>query len=537
LQGAFALALWDDRLQRMICARDHFGRRPLYYYVSDDLFAFASRIQPLLRLREVSATLNEMKVADFLMQTPAEPAATFYEDIRRVSPAHYLGVTPENVVDRPYWQLDKQGSLELSTGETCSERYRALFTRAVDRHFGDGQVGCLLSGGLDSSSVVCVARTLLDDAGQDVLDTFSAVFDGIPRSDERKFIEAVTRDQRIRSHTVAASRLHPLEPLEELLDCVEEPFLTPNLYLHWYLLQTARAAGVDIVFDGFLGDNVVGHGSRFLTELAATARWWQLWRELHAAARQQGSRREVLPRLFKRFVWRPFVQEPASRLGQRLTGSELPQSPASDITDHDFLRGIGWVERVKARGVFNERTPRAAREVQYGDLTSGTLQRVVEIAHKVAAARRVDLRFPFADRDLMEFCMAVPACHKCKGGRTRAYARDGLADLLPPEIRRRRDKASLHPALTEGLFVRDRARFEALLFESLSVAEDYVDVAAVHATYRRYQAGAARESVVWPLWRVAVLSAWLGRDPPSPAAQTLADNHLFVSSTAETQKL
>lgn len=517
LLGDFAFALWDARTKRLFCARDHLGLKPFYYVHSKVAFAFASEIKALLALSGVARRPNEIRVADYLMQMTQDKEATFYEGVLRLPPAHTLTVSPRGVRLQQYWALDAHREIHFSSDAEYAESFRELFTDAVRCRLRSAfPVGSLLSGGLDSSSVTCVARVLLEANAEQPLDTFSLIFDEVPQCDERPYIEAVLAQGGLRPHYVHGDQVHPLDDLDRMLWHVDEPFFTPNLFLNWNLYRSAQHHGVRIVLDGFLGDNVVSHGSRYITELAARGRWIKLAREVHTIAGLLGSRRKGYRRILRQYVLAPLVKEPLQRAWAVLTKPELPAFPGSRFINADFARRLRWMERARTFGEDAPRTPRLARQEHYVDLTSGLLPGALEIANKAAAAFGITPCFPFTDRRLMEYCLAVPPTQKYQEGWTRVIARRGLRDYLPEKIHRRYGKTYMHLNFNRSLFVLAQEELNTFVFDRLLIATAYVNVEAIQQAYRQVLQHQGRphvsQEVSAPIWRAVMLTRWLERE-------------------------
>ena len=270
LLGDFAFVIWDRRQQTLFCARDHFGVKPLYYYYRPGhLFACASEIKALLCLPKVPRQLNEVQVADYLAGIVEDKATTFYQNILRLPPAHSATVSPQGMRLHRYWALDPTSELRLGSDEEYAAAYREMFTEAVRCRLRSAfPRGSHLSGGLDSSSVTCVARKLSQQTDTPRWHTFSNIFEEVPQCDERPFINAVLAQGGYIPHYIHADRSSPLMDLERVFWHQEEPAIGPNHFLPWQLNQAASHAGVRVVLDGFDGDTTVSHGAARLTELA-----------------------------------------------------------------------------------------------------------------------------------------------------------------------------------------------------------------------------------------------------------------------------
>ena len=220
LVGDFAFAIWDGHRQTLFCARDPVGARPFYYYhCPGRLFICSSQIRPLFCHPEVPQRLNELRVADHLAYLQEDTRLTFFQDICPLPAAHCLAVNTGGIRLRRYWDLDVKRELRLSSDEAYAGAFLESFSEAVRCRLRSAfPAGALLSGGLDSSSIVAVARQLLAGQGPTGgLHTFSAVFPTLARTypaiDERYWIEAVAAQGGLETHYVEADRLDPLAPL------------------------------------------------------------------------------------------------------------------------------------------------------------------------------------------------------------------------------------------------------------------------------------------------------------------------------------
>jgi asparagine synthase (glutamine-hydrolysing) len=510
LVGAFAFAIWDGSLQRLFCARDLLGMRPFYYHISNGFFAFGSEIAALLIRPGVRRTLNEKRIADYLMHAEPDPAATYYDEIHRLPPAQSMVVAGGGVHLRKYWEPASYIDSVSASDDAYPERFRDTFSGSVAASLrATGPVAALLSGGLDSSSITCVAGEQLQDRGEGPLDTFSVLFDDVPASDERKYMQAVIGQGRLRPHFVRGDQTNPLAELDSMLRSAEEPFFTPNLYLNWILLKAAREEGVRVLLDGFLGDNVVAHGSRLLTERAARGQWVSVLRDLYTISRRYPRPGPVAWSTARRFVLQPLIHEPLQRAWHGRFRRQLPLDPTRHFARRDLLNRTGWLRRSAALDVLKPRTPRTARAEHLAELTSGILPGAVEIAVKAGRSAGVEVRFPFADRRLVEFCLALPPEQKYDHGWTRLIVRRALADSLPPKIRWRTGKANLGPAFEHSLLVVGRADLRSAVYDRLAIAADFLDVQAVQNVYRQLHRGPGSLDRLQAVWQAVVLARWL----------------------------
>lgn len=511
LVGDFAFAIWDISRRRLFCARDHIGVKPFYYHGTPTLFLFASEIKALLTSPAVPYRLDPQRVADHLAGFFDDRVSTFYRDICRLPAGHVLTVGRAGMRIRAYWSLDARREIRLGSDQAYAEAFRECFAEAVrSRLQSDQPAGCLLSGGLDTSSIVATARHL--GGGDGPLDTFSAIFPSLPgselkRIDERAYIDAIVRQGGIDAHYVRGDLLSPLGEVDRTLWHLDEAFAAPNLYLHWSLYGTARAHGVRALLDGIDGDTTVSHGLELLPVLARTGRVAALSRELRALGRRHGA---GTPGLLWRFALQPLIP-PAFRQATRRVRRRRPACLAHTAIRPEFARRMGIVERVDAFDRKQERPVRSAREAHGRAMQSGLIPYALELADKAAAAFDVEPRYPFFDRRLMEFCLALPPEQKLREGWSRFVMRRAMDGLLPDRVRWRSSKASLAPNFKRRLLAQDRPVLDEVVFEHANIVEEYVDTAALRRAYERFVADPTSESDALTVYSTVVLALWLQR--------------------------
>ncbi len=534
LLGDFTFAVWDPRCRRLFCARDPMGTKALFYYQDAGVFAFSSEIKGLLCIHEVPSELNEHKLADYLAAVADDQQSTFYKGVLRLPPAHVLVVEPGKSRLRRYWSLDPGREIKLRSDREYAEALRDMFTRAVRRRLRRAYpVGAALSGGLDSSSIACTAQAILAERGQP-LHTFSAVFPslverGLRSIDESEYISAVLEWRSFRPHFCEADTLSPLQDLDLVLRHVEEPFLAPNLYMHWGLYRTAQREGVRVFLDGLDGDTAVSHGLSYLTELARCCRWLRLTREAGALARRWGSRQTARSVLW-RFGLRPLVPEPIARLWRDVSGAGRQADDQSIVLD-EFARRTRLVERLEQQR--ERRRPKGAREDHCESLQAGLLSAILELAERAAAAWGLEARYPFFDRELIEFCVALPGAQKLSDGWTRMVFRRAMEGAIPADVQWRFAKADLGANFRLRMLECDREVLEDAVYRQPEYLQPYVDLTKLRALYRRYTEHplrAAQEALV--VHRVAVLHRWLRCGGPT-AAKACARTQLTISMTAD----
>ena len=512
LIGDFVFAIWDKQKKSLFCARDHIGVKSLYYHLSEKTLAFATEIKALLCLSEVPRQLNETRVADFLIARFEDRTSTFYKGIVRLPAAHTLTVTNNGSQLKKYWSLDLSRNLKLRSDDEYAEAFSEVFTTAVRCRIRSAYpVGSTLSGGLDSSSVACAARDLLKKQGTR-LHTFSAIFPSLSEKDlrkidERQYIDAVISQGGFDPYFLRGDLLSPLYDFDKVLWHGDEVNWGPNLYIHWGLYNAAKERNVRILLDGLDGDTTVSHGIAFLTELAWTGRWLKLFSEAKALSKVRNS--YTTRKIMWEYGFEPLIPKRARRFWQRIMGHKKQNAGDDPILNHGFARQIKLAEGIRDLTSPPPDSAYTAKRSHFQGLTFALHPYTLELADKAAGAFGLEARYPFYDRRLMEFCLALPAEQKLRDGWTRAVLRRAMIGILPPEVRLRRDKANLSPNFTRKFFEYEAERIKSVVETKQTVAK-YVDTDVITNTYSRCVSQPRPNSKdVLTMYRIVALSLWL----------------------------
>lgn len=527
LLGDFAFAIWDEAAQKLFCARDHFGIKPFYYYSSDEMFAFATEKKALFSLSDVPRRLSEKRLADYLASFVEETTTTFYEDLLRLPPAHTLTVTDLGSKQSRYWTLDSSRQVTYATNEEYAAKFRELFVEAVRcRLRSTFPVGSLLSGGLDSSAITCVAATLGKAQNRQPLETFSAVFDEIKSCDEREYINAVLDHQEgLHPSFLQADAVNPLMDLKRILWHKDAPHIGANLSMIWSLYEMAEHRDVRVLLDGHDGDSTVSHGFGRLRELAYSGHWGTLMREAAGVSRIDSLPPWVVIRSYVRECWlMPAVESnkllgfvyrsvrQVSRRLRRLPAISVPRFGWRQLLTEEFMSRCCLRERFLKAHNRGSHTARTEREEHYRTLTYAGQALALEELDALCGAHRMEPRFPFWDKRLVEFCLALPADQKLCDGWSRVIMRRAMEGLLPKKVQWRLTKTSFLIGFCLRL-----EKCNAKLLQSLVDCGPAAAIARLihqnvlsmmHALIKCPPPDLTGPQVL-PLWNVTVANAWL----------------------------
>ncbi len=523
LIGAFAFAVWNDREKQLFCARDFAGVRPFYFsFHPGRFFCFGSEIKALLALGDIPTDVNEDRIADFLAQITVDHSYTFYRHVERLPAGHTITVSARGCRRERYFEYDPAYELRLNTDEEYAESFNEIFHDAVKARLRTrDSVATTLSGGLDSASITGLAVNLSEDSNRPPIHTFSAVFDEVRSCDEREYIEPFLRQIRVTPHFIAGDQQHPLGDLNTMLAYQDEPFTAPNAAMMWLIYQAISAENIRVVMSGHGGDETVSQGFGYLKELASARNWRTLARELRPLARQTDQSfgrslfnymkyglapREpstIRQRLHGR-IWRELSRIVDKRSGNEVFASANPV----DLMTSDFRERTRIDERLSHWRRSQPQKTQTERERHFKILTDPLQQTALEVLDRTARAHGLELRFPFWDRRVVEYCLSIPPDQKLRTGYGRYVLRRGMEGILPDQIRWRFDKTDFTPNLLHGLRENDQHLLQSTV-KRLTAIGEFVEISAVNDIIDRVSHQTATIPEMGTLLNVALLDIWM----------------------------
>jgi asparagine synthase (glutamine-hydrolysing) len=436
LIGEFAFVLWDARARRLICAVDACGSLPICYACPAGRFAFASEAKALHTLPGIARRLNEARFADRGITGLfwIDKESTFFEGIRVVPPASTLTVRPEGMTMRRYWDPATVPPPDFRSDDDFVNAIRDRVTEAVRCRLRSAYpVASMLSGGLDSSTLVALAARELAGTGRRLLTVSSVLPDDHPgpERDERPFIEAVAQIPGI-DWTPVAPHIDQYATLADEFFWNERPS-GPRHEIYHGLYAAAAAGNARTLLDGKGGElGVTAHGHEYLLHLFAGGRWLRLAKEVHAGSGVD----EVSA---ARFAYRHVVRPLFARRRQRDDFADLAiaQSPLTpEMISRHRLR-----ERLEHEAAANSR--RSIGTVGHQRVYAAN--RMMRPQGAYAESFGVRSTYPFKDRRVVELSLHLPESLTRYRGYRRGLVRRAFDGVLPSRVQWRRDKVAFSP--------------------------------------------------------------------------------------------
>jgi asparagine synthase (glutamine-hydrolysing) len=424
LIGDWAVAIWNSTAQSLTLAKDPVGTRHLYYRLDRHSVTWSTILDPLVLLGDGRLRLEREYLAAWLSDSPALHL-TPYVGVQSVEPSSLLQITRKGLQRKRYWDFDCAKKIHYRRDEDYEEHFRSVFAQAIRRRLrSDRPVLAELSGGMDSSSIVCTADSLVRE--WPALETISYFNDSDPNWDERPYFECVEKQ---RGRTGCHINLNSAGSPHPKLDA-ESFSLAPNSLLKRSDLDREFAdcfdqTGARVLLSGFGGDEVMGGVTTPIPELADLL---------------VGLRVGLLARQLK--YWALNKRKPwVHLLGDTLRSFLPPPRPNCGEVPLWILPGFAKKYREAMEGY-------PARLRFFGPRPS-----FQENLHSIASLRRqlanssfstrplYESRYPFLDRDVLIFICALPREQLLRPNHRRSLMRRALRDILPLKVLERKRKA------------------------------------------------------------------------------------------------
>jgi asparagine synthase (glutamine-hydrolysing) len=446
--GMWAFAVWDPRRHELFLARDRFGVKPLFYYSNRERLAFASEIKALLTLDDCPRRPNEAFVRDFLVGYPSieRHERTVFAGIRRLEAGHFMVVRPGAVTTRRWWRTSDEPVEVPTSPQEQVERYRELFDEACRvRLRSDVPVASLLSGGLDSSAIVCTVAAQKGLPGwvgaderlaPDWQRTFTAELPG-SSFDESGYARAVLDHVGLEGTFIKLDRPDVVDAIRQNVRRQDAP-VPPSLLAVDAVYRGVSENGVKVTLDGqgsdetlsgYQAEDAIAHYLRraALGEAWAAARCQALgWIPPESAGGVV--RRALRAEMRRRLRLRSRLRELAGR-------GSVPPPPVSGAPSADLMRLPGPSPLHDESRATNEVDRRLYREFH-----ESVLPQILRTFDHAAMAWGVESRMPFLDWRLVTYGFALPVEQKVHGGQVKAVLRQAMADRLPAAVKARRVK-------------------------------------------------------------------------------------------------
>jgi asparagine synthase (glutamine-hydrolysing) len=454
LNGMFALAIWDQRQQRLFAARDRIGIKPFYWTLAGDVLAFASEPKALLAAGILPAEPDPQGLEEYLTFQFCLGDRTLFHNVRKLQPGHYLSYRPARdsaPSEVCYWNYNYELDFH-HTEEYYREELVATLQDAVRLQLrSDVPVGAHCSGGIDSSTVVSLAARQYPHQFR----TFTGAFREGPQYDESRYALAVSELVRSEHHEVWPTAQEFVDVIPWLIYMMDEPAAGPGLFPQYCVSKLARQH-VKVVLGGQGGDELFGGYARYLIAYLEQAlkgaifgtgndpRYVVTWDSIEPSLSML---RQYKPLL--QSFWRDGLFDAMDRRYFRLV---------SRIEDAESLiAGDVWSPASASRmfdaysQIFNDPSTKSYFNKMTNFDLKTLLPALLQVEDRTSMSVSLESRVPLLDHRIAEVVTRMPPAMRFKGGDSKRIFREAVQPFLPEVVFTRRDKMGFPVPLSEWL--------------------------------------------------------------------------------------
>lgn len=494
LRGMFAFALWDGRKQRLLLARDRFGKKPLYLCEHAGDLLFGSEIKSLLSWPGLKPDVDLAAIWDYMAYRYVPGPATLFSGVRKLMPGS-LAVWEKGLLTQRCYYRAPDGNLRVTKAlpEDPVGAFMEKLEEAVRiRMVSDVPFGAFLSGGLDSSALVA----LMSRHSNQPVKTFSVGFDDSNYS-ELPYAEVIARQFGTDHHELQVDSAQIMTHLPALIRFRDAPVAEPS-DIPIYLLACEAAKRVKMVLTGEGSDEFLGGYPKHIFE-------------------RYVSSYQILPAFIRHNIIQPLVHALPYRFRRAKTAIVNLGLDHFEERMPRWLGALSWAERqaLVALRVSDKRLPSTQfdiatdntplRRILYFDQTSWLPDNLLERGDRMTMAASIEARMPFMDHELAEFVSALPDEFRVRGRTTKWLLREGMKRILPAEILER-PKVGFRVPVNEWF----RTSMREYLYDHLagpdSKSRDYYQRSALLRTLDDHIQGKQNHEKL--LWAMLSLEIW-----------------------------
>ena len=443
IEGDYAIALWDEKREQLVLARDRIGVKPLYFYHKDGRFIFASEIKAILQHPSVVADVDENSLYHYLSFATTPAPQTLFRDIMKIPAGHMLIVSRDGTLTmKQYWDampLEQQTDAPINEGECKLEILRLLRASITKRMMSDVPFGVFLSGGVDSSANVALMAEQMSRPVQ----TFTVGFSNADHLNELDSARRISREFGTNHHEVIVSEVEMQKFLPELVFHQDEPIADPVCIPLYYVSKLARDNGTIVVQVGEGADEIFSGYDNYVRILRIYENFWRYAERVPKSMRQAASAL-ALPALEATGKKRGVIE-----LIRRLGANEPLFWGAVVIYDETFKPRVlseQLREKFKGRTSLEAVLPsleNIKRERPNSDFLSHMIYMELKLrlpelllmrVDKITMATSVEARVPFLDHHLVEYALGLPRSLKVEGKSGKHILKRALEEILPHDL-------------------------------------------------------------------------------------------------------
>lgn len=504
--GMFAFAILDIKSKKLFLARDRFGIKPLYYWISDSGdFYFGSEIKQFTVFKEWNPKLNHQIAFDYIYGAKTDHTnETMFKNVYHLEAGHAALLNIENnqfkvgEINTFKWYNPLPNDFK-GTFEEAKQIFKDKFFQSVEMHLrADVKVGCTLSGGLDSSSITCVVNELLDKKGKvEIQNTFSAV-DGDSKYSEKKWIDEVLNHISVEPHYITPNPEEVLNNIDNIIFQMDEPMGSMSPYLAFLVDCSAKENKITVLLNGQGADEYLGGYGAF-RKLQKQKALDSL--KVAEIKKEFGCSFTEAMKLAARSALRLMYASLFPKKYSRSFGNSLHSKKWFYCIDYKVL--LADTSKVIKKG-----SPKIStyKTISNNQLTKSPLPMFLRWEDRNSMIHSIEARVPFLDHRLVEFCHSLPVDYLDIPGKTKRVLLEAMKEIIPDKIYNRKDKMGYMAPEERWVKEEYTQAFKDLLADSITYSKGIIKPEAMNY-FEDIITG--KEKFNYSYWRLIMFGHWM----------------------------
>ena len=514
LNGMFAFALWDARLQRLWLARDRLGKKPLVYYWDGKRLIFASEIKAILRDPDVPREID-FEALDLYLTLNYIPATwTIFKNIRKLPPGHSLVLEKGKLSIQSFWDVPANGAeheipspSDSMPWDQCKDRLRQLLEASVARRLiADVPLGAFLSGGLDSSIIVA----LMARQSSRPVKTFSIGYEDLPFFDETRYAQEVARFNRTEHYEFKLGYKDILDAFPKVLDLLDEPFADSSA-VPTYIVSRETRRHVTVALSGDGGDELFAgyrmylgeYWAKYFARIPGALRKYMIAPLVQSLPDARDKPGLELIRRAKKFLRGMSLSFPERFCGWReIFPFAARQKLLRRPPDRNFYLELVRQAVENSKALFPEDGINLMLYLDVKGLLPGDMLTKVD---RMSMANSLEVRVPFLDYTLVQYVFSLKGSTKLGAWKGKRVLLETFKDLLPPLLHNRPKWGFEMPI---GAWLKKELKFliEEYLHKDRIEKQGLFDPGIIRDLVTNHMSG--RQDTSWQLWNLIVFEHW-----------------------------
>lgn len=441
LRGMFAFAIWDEKTNKLVLARDRIGIKPLYYYFDDNRFIFSSELKGIVKDKKVRRKINPTALKYYFIYRYIPAPYSIWQGIYKLPPAHYLIYENNKYSIKRYWDLKLENNAPNES--LIAKDIQKLLEDSINHHLiSDVPVGVLLSGGLDSSMVTAIGSKVKED-----LLTFSIGFEPQEYS-ELQYSRLVANKFKTKSTEKILSSPKIPQLLEKILYYYDEPLGDSSVFPTFLLMETVSNE-VKVALSGDGGDETFA-GYNWYSDFDYYNRFdifsWLFKRAYSVISKLSDKFDNELLKILK-YRFKRFSVDGLERY-RMVMAPRFEESEIKELFSNDYYEKINADNIIEKYAKSN---PMTVKDLQLLDLHTFLVDDILVKVDRASMANSLEVRVPFLDHHIVEYVMSLDSKVIFKNKEKKYLLKKIAASLLPPDIIHRKKKGFSAPIDKLGL--------------------------------------------------------------------------------------